>query len=41
MEKWSREGWDIREQSRVKGTHSLDLTKNILVLSLNQLQWER
>lgn len=37
MEKWSREGGDVRKQRGVKGTRSLDLRKNVLALSLNRV----
>lgn len=37
MEKWSREGGDVRKQRGVKGTCSLDLRKNVLALSLNRV----
>lgn len=35
--KWPRKGWDVGKQGQAKGTHILDLRKNVLALGLNRV----
>lgn len=36
-EKWSREGCDVKKRGQAKGTHILDLRKNVLTLGLSRV----